>query len=141
MVFSVSNANLSLSSFFFFPFAPSDNVELSFSDAALREIARVAFELNRTVDNIGARRLNTVIQRWERIWFGWGTKMTPWAMNGVLESWTHNLSLFSLIRIMDEYSFTAADLPSGTKIDIDVDYIREKVQPLMKGADLRQFVL
>merc|ERR1711865_1322536 len=34
----------------------TEDVELVFSDAAIREIAKVAFEVNRTVENIGARR-------------------------------------------------------------------------------------
>jgi ATP-dependent HslUV protease ATP-binding subunit HslU len=37
----------------------TEDVELVFSDAAIREIAKVAFEVNRTVENIGARRLHT----------------------------------------------------------------------------------
>jgi ATP-dependent HslUV protease ATP-binding subunit HslU len=41
----------------------SENVDLSFTDDAIREIARVAFETNRTVENIGARRLHTVIEK------------------------------------------------------------------------------
>ena len=41
----------------------SEKVQLSFTDAAIREIARVAHETNRTVENIGARRLHTVIER------------------------------------------------------------------------------
>jgi ATP-dependent HslUV protease ATP-binding subunit HslU len=41
----------------------SEKVELSFTDGAIREIARVAHETNRTVENIGARRLHTVIER------------------------------------------------------------------------------
>lgn len=41
----------------------SENVELVFTDAAIREVARVAFLANRTVENIGARRLHTVIER------------------------------------------------------------------------------
>ncbi|CAM9374387.1 unnamed protein product, partial [Ectocarpus fasciculatus] len=41
----------------------AENVHLSFSDDAIREIARVAAEINRTVENIGARRLHTVIER------------------------------------------------------------------------------
>lgn len=41
----------------------SENVNLSFTEAAIREIARVAFMTNRTVENIGARRLHTVIER------------------------------------------------------------------------------
>jgi len=34
-----------------------------FTDAGIREIARLATEINRTVENIGARRLHTVIER------------------------------------------------------------------------------
>ena len=41
----------------------ADDVQLEWSDEAVREIARVAAEVNRTVENIGARRLNTVIAR------------------------------------------------------------------------------
>mmetsp|Transcript_32175 Transcript_32175/g.30674 ORF Transcript_32175/g.30674 Transcript_32175/m.30674 type:complete len:484 (-) Transcript_32175:256-1707(-) len=41
----------------------SESVSLSFTDQAIKEIARVAFETNRTVENIGARRLHTVIER------------------------------------------------------------------------------
>jgi ATP-dependent HslUV protease ATP-binding subunit HslU len=41
----------------------TEGVDLSFTDAAVREIAAVAHEVNRTVDNIGARRLHTVLER------------------------------------------------------------------------------
>jgi ATP-dependent HslUV protease ATP-binding subunit HslU len=39
----------------------SENVELSFTDEALAEIARIAFAVNAEVENIGARRLQTVM--------------------------------------------------------------------------------
>jgi ATP-dependent HslUV protease ATP-binding subunit HslU len=39
----------------------SEEVQLSFSEDALREIARIAFEANSEVENIGARRLQTVM--------------------------------------------------------------------------------
>ena len=41
----------------------TEGVELVFEDEAIREIARVAALLNKTVENIGARRLHTVIER------------------------------------------------------------------------------
>jgi ATP-dependent HslUV protease ATP-binding subunit HslU len=41
----------------------TEGVELHFTDAAIKEIARVAEEVNTNVDNIGARRLHTVIER------------------------------------------------------------------------------
>ncbi len=39
----------------------SENVELHFEDGAIREIAKIAFEVNSEVENIGARRLQTVM--------------------------------------------------------------------------------
>eukprot|EP01036_Dinobryon_divergens_P022744 gene22744-31031_t len=41
----------------------SEGVELVFTDGAIREIARVAYVTNQSVENIGARRLHTVIER------------------------------------------------------------------------------
>jgi hypothetical protein len=41
----------------------TENVKLEFADEAVREIARVAALVNRTVENIGARRLHTVLER------------------------------------------------------------------------------
>ena len=38
----------------------TEGIDLQFTDAAVHEIARVAAELNRSVQNIGARRLHTV---------------------------------------------------------------------------------
>lgn len=39
----------------------AEGVELEFEDGALREMARIAFEVNSEVENIGARRLQTVM--------------------------------------------------------------------------------
>ncbi len=39
----------------------TEGVELEFTDEALREIARVAYEVNQSVENIGARRLYTLM--------------------------------------------------------------------------------
>ena len=41
----------------------TEDFELEFTDGAIREVARIAFEVNRTVENIGARRLHTVLER------------------------------------------------------------------------------
>ena len=39
----------------------SEGVEISFTDEAVREIARIAAEVNAEVENIGARRLHTIL--------------------------------------------------------------------------------
>ena len=41
----------------------AEEVELSFDDAALERVAEIAFEVNEEVENIGARRLHTVMSR------------------------------------------------------------------------------
>ena len=41
----------------------TENVELKITDEAVRELARVAFEVNSTIENIGARRLHTLMER------------------------------------------------------------------------------
>ena len=41
----------------------TEGVKLSFTDNAIKEIARIAFEVNETVENIGARRLLTVMEK------------------------------------------------------------------------------
>jgi ATP-dependent HslUV protease ATP-binding subunit HslU len=39
------------------------DVTISFDDEAIDEIAKTAFEINAEVENIGARRLHTVMSR------------------------------------------------------------------------------
>ena len=41
----------------------TEGVDLVFEDEAIREIARMAAALNKSVENIGARRLHTVMER------------------------------------------------------------------------------
>eukprot|EP00887_Chlorella_sp_A99_P004626 scaffold4.g4626.t1 len=41
----------------------TEDVDIHFTDAAIREVARVAEEVNTNVDNIGARRLHTILER------------------------------------------------------------------------------
>ncbi|WKN31651.1 ATP-dependent protease ATPase subunit HslU [Porifericola rhodea] len=41
----------------------AENVELSFQEDALDEIAEIAFQINSEIENIGARRLHTVMSR------------------------------------------------------------------------------
>ena len=41
----------------------TENVELEFSDDGIDTIANMASEVNATVENIGARRLHTIIEK------------------------------------------------------------------------------
>jgi ATP-dependent HslUV protease ATP-binding subunit HslU len=41
----------------------TEGIEIEFSDDAIRRIAEVAFEVNQNTDNIGARRLHTILEK------------------------------------------------------------------------------
>ncbi len=83
----------------------TEEVTLDFTEEAIDQVADLAAEINRTVENIGARRLHTVMER-----------------------------------LLDEISFTASDR-AGEEVTIDADYVRERVAPLAKDADLSKFIL
>ena len=83
----------------------TEDVTLAFEDGAIDELAALAAEINASVENIGARRLHTVMER-----------------------------------LLDDISFTASDR-GGEEVTIDADYVRERVSPLAKDADLSKFIL
>ncbi|MGZ9584645.1 ATP-dependent protease ATPase subunit HslU [Paenibacillus marinisediminis] len=41
----------------------TEGIELSFSDDAIQEIARIAYSVNQNMENIGARRLHTIMEK------------------------------------------------------------------------------
>lgn len=41
----------------------TEGISLEFSDEAIRKIAEVAYHVNQDTDNIGARRLHTILER------------------------------------------------------------------------------
>lgn len=41
----------------------TENIEISFDDEALRRIAEIAYQVNSETDNIGARRLHTILEK------------------------------------------------------------------------------
>ena len=84
----------------------AEDVELNFPDEVVRRIAEVAAEVNKNVENIGARRLYTVLER-----------------------------------IMEEYSFNAADMDPGSKIEVTIKDVEERLEDLLKQQDLQKFIL
>ena len=84
----------------------TEGVTLSFAEEAIDEIASVAVDINTSVENIGARRLHTVLER-----------------------------------LLEELSFAASDMSSGSTVAIDREYVRSHVSALAKNADLSKFIL
>jgi len=84
----------------------TEGVILQFDDTAIDEIASLSEEVNRSVENIGARRLHTVMER-----------------------------------LLEEASFSASDLPAGSHIAVDRDYVQHHVAALAHNTDLSRFIL
>ncbi len=83
----------------------TEGVELSFTDDAIRRIARMACEVNAQTENIGARRLHTMMEK-----------------------------------LLEQISFDAPEL-QDKKIEIDADYVKEKLSELAEDRDLSRFIL
>ncbi len=83
----------------------TEELTLTFTDSAIDSIADLASEINGTVENIGARRLQTVMER-----------------------------------LLEEVSFSASE-KSGTSFEVTEAYVKERVAPLAKNADLSKFIL
>jgi ATP-dependent HslUV protease ATP-binding subunit HslU len=84
----------------------TEGVTLDFTDDAIDEIATLTEQINTSIENIGARRLHTILER-----------------------------------LLEEVSFAASDLASGTEIRIDSVYVRKHVSQLAQNADLSKFIL
>ena len=41
----------------------TEGIEIEFSDEAIRKIAEIAYQVNQDTDNIGARRLHTIMEK------------------------------------------------------------------------------
>ena len=84
----------------------TEGIELKFDDEAIREIARMAAQLNKSVENIGARRLHTVIER-----------------------------------IMEEYSFEAAEGGKGKVMTVDKALVERRLEEVTKSTDVSKYIL
>lgn len=83
----------------------TEGVRVNFTADGVRRIAEIAWHVNERVENIGARRLHTVLER-----------------------------------LLEEVSFTASEM-DGRQIDINADYVNDKLQQLVKDEDLTGYIL
>ncbi len=83
----------------------TEGVSIEFSESSIDEIAKVAAEVNRRTENIGARRLHTVLER-----------------------------------LLEEVSFDAPDL-ENKYICIDAEYVRTKLEDIVRDEDMSRYIL
>jgi len=83
----------------------AEGVELVFDASGIEELARVAQDMNTRTQNIGARRLHTVLEK-----------------------------------VLEDVSFAAPE-HAGKTVRVDAQYVREKLERVLKDEDLARYIL
>lgn len=83
----------------------TENLEIEFTPEAIDEVARIAFLVNEQTENIGARRLHTILEK-----------------------------------LLENLSFEAPDLQLD-KFVIDVNYVKQQLDDVVKDKDLSKYIL
>jgi ATP-dependent HslUV protease ATP-binding subunit HslU len=83
----------------------TEKVHVTFRDDAILEIALIAADVNERTENIGARRLHTILER-----------------------------------LLDDVSFSAPEMP-GKRVEIDAQYVRDRLAPILSNEDLSRYIL
>ncbi|MFA5881227.1 MAG: AAA family ATPase, partial [Eubacteriales bacterium] len=83
----------------------TEGISLKFTENSLDEIAKIAYTVNEQTENIGARRLHTILEK-----------------------------------LLEEIAFAAPDIGSK-EIVIDREYVRSKLDDVVKNQDLSRYIL
>jgi ATP-dependent HslUV protease ATP-binding subunit HslU len=83
----------------------TEGVTIEFTADGIEAVADIAFEVNRQQQNIGARRLHTILER-----------------------------------VVEELSYEGPDLPIK-RVQIDAQYVRQRLDQIMQTEDLSKFIL
>ena len=89
----------------------TEGVEIEFSDEAIEELAHMAWRVNDAVENIGARRLHTIMEK-------------------LLEQLSFTAS-----------DMSSSDGEQSSKVLIDRNYVREQLNDLVRDQDLSRYIL
>jgi ATP-dependent HslUV protease ATP-binding subunit HslU len=111
----------------------TEGLKLRFTKESLEEMARFAFRVNETTENIGARRLHTIMERvLDEISF-----TAPDIMKGAPLAPTVESSTTVPI------PFSDVETEEGTErqVLIDPEYVRAMVASIVKDQDLSRYIL
>ncbi|MGC2163627.1 MAG: ATP-dependent protease ATPase subunit HslU [Silvibacterium sp.] len=121
----------------------TEGLKLEFTRESLEEIAQFAFRVNETTENIGARRLHTIMERvLDEISF-----LAP----DLTKSWPKNDEGGLQLAASTDFGATVPlpiserESPTGTGKDkvavIDPEYVRQMVASIVKDQDLSRYIL
>jgi ATP-dependent HslUV protease ATP-binding subunit HslU len=83
----------------------TEKVTLDYQEDAVRRLAEIAADVNKRAQNIGARRLQTVMEK-----------------------------------LLEEVSFHAPNM-DGQTVTIDIDYVNQRLEEIIKDDDLTRYIL
>ena len=83
----------------------TEGLTLNFTPEAIRELANIASQVNQATENIGARRLHTVMER-----------------------------------LLEEVSFEAPSM-DGVTLNIDAEYVKQRLADISTDRDLSRYIL
>jgi ATP-dependent HslUV protease ATP-binding subunit HslU len=83
----------------------TEGIKLNFSEGAIALLAEMTVEINQTTEDIGARRLHTLLEN-----------------------------------LLEEISFLGSELKDKDQ-NIDADFVRRRLEGLVKDQNLRQYIL
>lgn len=83
----------------------TEDIDIDFSEDAIEELAEIAYRVNEETENIGARRLHTIIEK-----------------------------------LLEEISFEAPEL-SKREIEINREYVKDKLDSVVEDKDLSKYIL
>ena len=128
----------------------TEGLRLEFTPEALREMAEFAFRVNETTENIGARRLHTILERvLDEISFQAPDLVKHTRSEGSPEGVLAQVAASAPLR--DNPAGNAAPLPvierqkeDGSRekvIVVDPEYVRQQVRDIVKNQDLSRYIL
>jgi ATP-dependent HslUV protease ATP-binding subunit HslU len=83
----------------------TEGIEINFTEEAIEEISSFAYDINEETENIGARRLHTIMEK-----------------------------------LLEDLSFEAP-LLDKEKVEIDVNYVNDKLKDVVANKDLSKYIL
>ena len=83
----------------------TEGIKINFTEDAIEEISSFAYDINEETENIGARRLHTIMEK-----------------------------------LLEDLSFEAPTL-AEQEIEIDVDYVNDKLKDVVANKDLSKYIL
>lgn len=128
----------------------TEGLKLEFTPEALSEMAEFAFKVNETTENIGARRLHTIMERvLDEISFQAPELMKSSRAETSQEGVVGEVAASAPLGVPSETTFAPLPVIERRKEDgttekvivVDPEYVRQQVAGIVKNQDLSRYIL